>query len=676
MVPPDNLFGAIPTWIGVYVLTALAFGIAGFVLYRRVVRLVLLGSKLQRFDQPLKRLAGAIVVVLGQSRVLQRVSLKDLAGIAHALIFWSFLSFNLGYLLLKFGDSGWRDFSKTILTSKGLEVFGSYLDIYAAVLLVVLGWALVRRWLVKPHRLSFDLTRSSETVLVIGLEALLMALWLMIESTYVASGGTGPLAEVPIGKAIGETLADAGMGAGLANGLQGLFWWLHLVVILGFSMYIPFSKHMHMVGAPVNAYFRTLAPMGTLFPIENIEQAESFGANRVHQFTWKSLLDGYACAVCGRCTDNCPASISGKVLSPMHVAEDLKAHLQKVGPALAEGKPGESEPVIGNAIPEQMIWDCVTCGACETECPVMVEHIDMIVDMRRYKVMEESQMPETAMNVLMNMEQRGHPWRGTQFTRTDWMKGRDIKTIAENPDADILLWVGCTPALEERSQNVARAMASVLKRAGVNFAVLGDEEGCTGDPARRIGNEYLFQTMAQQNIETFKRYNIKKILTICPHCFNTLKNEYPHFGGSYEVMHYSQFVSELIEQGKIKPLKTIDTTITYHDSCYLGRHNGIYDEPRKIAAAIPGLKMEEMERRRERGFCCGAGGGHMWVEEEGGRRINHIRTEQFLETNTDVVGVSCPFCLQMFEEGIGAKELTGKKQAKDLIEILDESLGE
>ena len=284
-------------------------------------------------------------------------------------------------------------------------------------------------------------------------------------------------------------------------------------------------------------------------------------------------------------------------------------------------------------------------------------------------------MPETAMNALLSMEQRGHPWRGTTFTRTDWAEGLDIPLLADHPDAEVLFWVGCTAALEQRSQSVARSMASVLKRAGVDFAILGVEEGCTGDPARRMGNEYLYQIMAQQNIDTLNSYNVKKVVTICPHCFNTIKNEYPHLGGDFEVLHYSEFVAELITDGRIKPLVEINTTLAYHDSCYLGRHNGIYDQPRQIAEAIPGLKLVEMERCRNQGFCCGAGGGHMWMEESRGSRVNHVRTDQYLETEADTVGVSCPFCLQMFEEGIGTKEVQDTRRAKDLLEILDESLG-
>ena len=432
---------------------------------------------------------------------------------------------------------------------------------------------------------------------------------------------------------------------------------------------------MHMFAAPVNAYFRSLEPKGAL-PLIDLENTEKFGAGRVQDFTWKQLLDGYACAVCGRCTDVCPANLTGKQLSPMHIVENLKDHMVSIGHQ-GERNPDhvEPSPILGGAISEAAIWDCLNCGACMEECPVVVEHVPTIMDMRRHLVLEESKVPETAKNALLSMEQRGHPWRGTQFSRTDWAEGLEVPTLAEKPDAEVLFWVGCTPALEQRSQAIARSMAKVLKAAGVDFAILGDEETCTGDPARRMGNEYLFQILAQQNIETMNGYNVKKVVTICPHCFNTMKNEYPQLGGNFEVLHYSQFVDQLIKTGKIKPVKMMNVTMAYHDSCFLGRHNGIYDEPRDVAKAIPGLKLVEMGSHcRERGFCCGAGGGHMWIEESQGTRVNHVRTDQFLETGAQTVGVSCPFCLQMLTEGIQAKGLDAEKDAKDVLEILAESL--
>ena len=678
MVPPDDFFGLAPTWAGVYFASALLFGLSGLVLYRRVIRLVLIGRPAGRFDRPVRRIVGAIPLIFGQTKVLQSVSLRrDRAGLAHLFIFWGFLSFVLSYLVFIFGDSLWRPFSTTLLTETGVELFVTYIDALAAIFLVVLAWAVLRRWVVRPHRLTFDLTQGKESAVILLLIGLLMVLTLLAEASHVALGADEPAASGPVGSLLADLLVGAGLGSAAAGTLHAVFWWTHLAVILGFAVYIPLSKHMHLIGAPLSFLLRDLEPMGTLATPGDLETAESFGAAAVQEFTWKELLDGYACAVCGRCTDVCPAHITGKTLSPMHIVENLKEHLTEVGPAISGGLNAEVErPLIGTWVGEEALWDCLTCGACEQECPVGVEHIDTIVDMRRHLVMEKASMPEKAMDALVSMEQRGHPRRGTAYSRTDWASGLQVRTLAEHPDAEVLFWVGCTAALEKRSQSVAKAMASVLKHAGVDFAILGPEERCTGDPARRMGNEFLYQTMARQNIETMRRYNVKKIVTTCPHCFNTIKNEYPHLGGEYQVQHYSEFVAELIGEGRIKPLLDVDSTVTYHDSCYLGRHNGVYDAPRRIAEAIPGLRLVEMERRRERGFCCGAGGGHVWMEESRGRRVNHVRTEQFLETGGDTIGVSCPFCLQMFEEGIGSKGLQNDKSARDLLELLAESLGD
>ena len=674
MVPPDSLFGAIPTWVGVYVASIAAFAVAGYFLYQRVFRLVLIGKPADRFDQPVRRVLGALPFIFGQRKVLQRVSLRDRAGLAHFFIFWGFLSFSLSYVLFIFGDSLWHPLSSKILTETGLKAFTIYLDVLATLFLLVLAWAAIRRWGFTPNRLKFDLTQKLESAIILALIAALMVFTLLTEAFYIVGGGTGSHAVAPVGGALASVFS--GVSAEAAGVLQSIFWWGHLAIILGFAIYIPLSKHMHLVGAPINFVTRSLEARGTLPTPTDLETAEVFGASRVQDFTQRQLLDGYACAVCGRCTDVCPANISGKILSPMHIVENLKEQVLETAPGIIDGEDEQAEkPLIGRWIQEEALWDCLTCGACVEECPVGVEHISTIVDMRRFLVMEKAEMPETAMNALLSMEQRGHPWRGTTFTRTDWAEGLDIPILADHPEAEVLFWVGCTAALEQRSQSVARSMASVLKRAGVDFAILGMEEGCTGDPARRMGNEYLYQIMAQQNIDTLKSYNVKKVVTICPHCFNTIKNEYPHLGGDFEVLHYSEFVAELISDGRIKPVVEINTTLSYHDSCYLGRHNGIYDQPRQIAEAIPGLELVEMKRCRQQGFCCGAGGGHMWIEESKGDRVNHVRTDQYLETGADTVGVSCPFCLQMFEEGIGTKDVQDTRQAKDLLEILDESLG-
>ena len=675
MVPPETIFG-VPAWIAVYGLSFAGFAVAAWAAYRRVFRLVLMGRPSGRFDRPVRRLLGAVPLVFGQRKVLQSVSLRrDRAGIAHAVIFWGFLSFVASYLVFIYGDAVDRDFSSALLTEGGARAFSVYIDLLAGLLLVVLAWALLRRWAARPRRLSFDLTQSLDSVVVVGLTGLLMTLTLATEAFYVASGGAGPEASAPIGSAIGGVLKDRlGLSAGAAADLQAVAWWAHLGAILGFGIYVPFSKHTHLIGAPFAFFMRRLEPMGTLSTPKDLETAESFGASRARELTSRQLLDGFACAVCGRCTDSCPANLTGKTLSPMHVVAGLKEHVAEVGTDAAGANGGRE--LVGGIVGEEALWDCVTCGACEQECPVGVEHLDTIVDMRRHLVMERASMPDTAMNALVNMEQRGHPWRGTTYGRTDWADGLGVPTLAEHPNAEVLLWVGCTAALEQRSQRIARAMASVLKRAGVDFAILGDEEGCTGDPARRMGNEYLYQTMAQRNVELLNGYDVKRIVTLCPHCFNAIKNEYPHLGGSYRVQHYSELVSELIADGRIRPVATIEATVAYHDSCYLGRHNGVYDPPRRIMEAIPGVRLVEAERCRERGFCCGAGGGHMWMEESRGDRINHARAEQLLETGADTVAVSCPFCLQMLDEGVTAKAPEGGgTRVRDLLEILDESLG-
>ena len=530
MVPPDSLFGVIPTWVGVYLASIAAFGVAGYFLYQRVFKLVLLGKPADRFDQPVRRLFGALPFIFGQRKVLQRVSLRDRAGLAHFFIFWGFLSFSLSYVLFIYLDSLWHPLSSKILSETGLKAFTIYLDILATLFLLVLAWAAIRRWGFTPSRLKFDLTQKKESAIILALIAMLMVFTLLTEAFYIVSGGSGSPAVAPIGSALAAVFS--GVNADAAALLQALFWWGHLAIILGFAIYIPLSKHMHLVGAPINFFTRSLEARGTLPTPTDLETAEVFGASRVQDFTQRQLLDGYACAVCGRCTDACPANISGKILSPMHIVENLKEHVLETAPGVIEGEDEQAEkPLIGRWIQEEALWDCLTCGACVEECPVGVEHISTIVDMRRFLVMEQAEMPETAMNALLSMEQRGHPWRGTTFTRTDWAEGLDIPLLADHPEAEVLFWVGCTAALEQRSQSVARSMASVLKRAGVDFAILGMEEGCTGDPARRMGNEYLYQIMAQQNIDTLNSYDVKKVVTICPHCFNTIKNEYPHLGG-------------------------------------------------------------------------------------------------------------------------------------------------
>jgi len=477
-----------------------------------------------------------------------------------------------------------------------------------------------------------------------------------------------------------------------------LIWWAHSLIVFGFLIYISctFNRLWHIVLSPLNVFWRNLGPRGAMNPID-LENSTSFGISKIEGYTWKNILDMDACTRCGRCQDNCPAHLSGKPLSPKKVLQSLKEEWLKKAPALmaaqakaavktegaaaseAPAEPApvaetEEKPLIGGVVETDAIWNCTTCFACQEVCPVWAEPMAKMGEMRRNLVLEQASIPETAEGALRSIEDRGHPWRGTLMTRTSWMEGLEVPTLAEKPDAEILYWVGCTEALEDRSIKVAQATVKLLKMAGVNFAVLGDEESCCGDPARRLGNEYLYQMQANRNIEVLNNYKVKKILTGCPHCFNTLKNEYPQFGGNYEVIHHSEFILQLFKEGKLKVSKGPSARVTYHDPCYLGRYNNIFEAPREILSYIPELDLVEMDRNRERNFCCGAGGGHMWLEEQKvGERINVMRTEQALSTKATVVATACPYCLQMFQDGIKTKAVEETLKVMDFTEILASS---
>ncbi len=441
---------------------------------------------------------------------------------------------------------------------------------------------------------------------------------------------------------------------------------------IGAVIYIGllFTKLSHILISPLNVFFRSLRPKGALVTIVDIEEAEAFGVSKIEDFIWKQLLDLDACTRCGRCQDSCPAYLSQKPLSPKKVILDLKALLLERSKAKSPDNNGRA--LIGEAILEDEIWSCTACRSCQEHCPAFIEHIDKLIDMRRNLVMEQAQMPETVTGTLRSIETRGHPWRGTMATRMDWTEGLDIKHISEAPDAEFLYWVGCTAALDDRNQKVAIALSKLLQAAGIKFAILGDEESCCGDPARRMGNEYLFQLQALKNIETLTKYNVRKIVTACPHGYNTLKNEYPEFGGKFEVVHHTELLAELLWSGRLQITRGEHGIVTYHDSCYLGRHNDIYEQPRRILSAIPELTPVEMVRNRREGFCCGAGGGRCWMEETIGVRISHLRVEEALKIQAQILATACPLCLIMFDDAIKAKDAEESLKVMDLAEIANE----
>ncbi|MCL0043219.1 heterodisulfide reductase-related iron-sulfur binding cluster [Dehalococcoidia bacterium] len=480
-----------------------------------------------------------------------------------------------------------------------------------------------------------------------------------------------------------------------------VLWWVHAIVNALIPVYavLRFSKFVHVALGPTDLFFRNLRSRGTLYPIPNIEEAETFGAGKIEDFSWKQLMQTDACTRCARCTDVCPANSTGKVLSPMMIVQKVRSQMNEYGQeVIAAGGdtskvPQETIKVpAGEVVSEEELWDCVTCGACMEACPVFIEHIPMIVDMRRNLVMEQGSLPQSAETALRSIETRGNPGFGTTHGRADWTEGLEVPIAAEvgTENIDVLFWVGCAGSLEDRSIRVAQSVTKIMQKAGVKFAILGNEETCTGDPARRLGNEYLFQLQAMQNIETFNAYNIKKIVTMCPHCFNSIGNEYPLIKDEngvalmkdqVEVVHHSQFLNELLSTGQVKINQDRDTDIgiaTYHDPCYLGRHNGVYDPPREALISVIGNdQFTEMEPHRNKAFCCGAGGGHYWFEEtEGTEKIPSRRTSHAIDSGAKTIGTACPYCTQMFELGIKTHDKEEEMQVLDLSEMIVQRLDE
>jgi Fe-S oxidoreductase len=510
--------------------------------------------------------------------------------------------------------------------------------------------------------------------IILGLIATLMVSLLLFENAGLAAGylalhqAPPPLAQ----------LLPLPYPSGVAAGVFATAWWVHVVTVLGFAAYLPQSKHLHIVTTLPNVFFRSQRPRGALRFVEKIEEQETFGAATLRDLSWKQHLDGYTCTECGRCSDNCPALATGKPLDPQKIVLDLRDLLLKEGDLLLKDPTATGTPPAHQlASKPEELWSCTTCAACVEQCPVTIEHIDKIVDLRRYLTMQEAAAPPEAQRAMTNIERAGNPWGEAAGTRGDWAEGLGVPTLAEKPDAEYLYFVGCAASFDRRNQRVAKALARILQAAGTSFAILGSLETCNGDPARRLGNEYLWQLQAQQNIDTFGRHKVRKIIASCPHCFNTLANEYPQLGGTYEVVHALQLVQDLIEQKKITLGAGPAETVAYHDPCYLGRHNGIYEDPRAVLDAIDGVDRMEIEpHHRERGFCCGAGGGRMWMEEKVGQRVNHRRVEQILEAGAArgaqpaKVASGCPFCLIMLDEGVGAKGIQEELKPVDVLELV------
>ncbi|MBI2831758.1 MAG: (Fe-S)-binding protein [Chloroflexi bacterium] len=684
MTPSREVYWNIEYAQIVYILAAVAVGFMVYAFYRRYRlwrlgrpenRLDHIGSRVKEFldafvfDGLLHRKFLEIAPGLGHRKSAPGdFRAKELyPGMAHLFLFAGALMLLLA-TFLDFISHYFFDF----LRGGFYLGFSAVVDSFGILLIVGAVMTIVRRYKQKPKRLD----NKPEDAIALTLIIVVSVTGYIVEGLRIAATELQTAPSWAPWSPGGYVLARAFSGLSQESLLAShrAIWWLHMVLSIGAISYVAlyWNRLWHILVSPMNVFLKSMSPKGALATVA-FEQAERFGAGRVQDFTWKQLLDGDACTRCGRCQDACPAYASGKPLNPKKVIQDIKWQLENEGPYLLKGKtPNPVRDMVTQGVGEEEIWNCTTCRACQEACPVAIEHVQKLVDMRRDLVMERAVFPETAESALRSIEDIGHPWRGSALSRESWAEALGIKPLSDKSDVEYLYWVGCTSALEDRSVKMAQAVGKVLQRAGISFGILGAEESCCGDPARRLGNDYLFQKQARRNIEVMKRYGVKKIITSCPHGYNAIKNEYPQFGGDFEVIHYTEIFARLIAEKKLEVPKGSMLTVTYHDPCYLGRYNDIYQQPRQILAEIPNLTLVEMERNRERGFCCGGGGGHIWLEETSGRRICQLRVEEALETKAQVIVTACPWCLQMLELGLAGKPEEGTVRVVDLAELIVE----
>lgn len=634
---------------------------------------------------------------LWHNMFLQKKLLKDKkSGIMHIVLFY-------GFIILQFGalDLIYKGLVGDHLPIPGYDFFTLTQEWATVLVLAAILYSAYRRYGEKLKRLK----RSWKASLVIWFLSSLMLSVLFSGAFEQLRTGAAPSGSTPFSSLIAAAIGPISTGA--ADVGFYIFWWAHLIILLSFLVYVPQSKHAHIIAAPINVFLKRLDSPGRLSKIDfEDESITEYGVGRVEDFNQKQLIDLYACVECGRCTNMCPASGTGKMLSPMDLIVKIRNHLTEKGAAITSNAPWvpgfafsgansaimESAPtaeekksgdfnysieLIGDVITEQELWACTTCRNCEDQCPVTNEHVDKIIDMRRHLVLTQGKVHPEAQRTFNNIERQSNPWGLNRNDRMKWREGREdivTPTVKENPDFEYLFFVGSMASYDNRSMKVAQSFSKLMNTAGINFAILGNEEKNSGDTPRRMGNEFLFQQLAQENIETLQKYNVRKIVTACPHTYNTLKNEYPDFGlEGVEVYHHTELLDQWVSEGLLKPTKPINERITYHDSCYLGRYNNVYEQPRNVLKAIPGVELVEMKRNRQDAMCCGAGGGMMWMEEKEGKRVNIERTEQALAVQPSIISSACPYCLTMMSDGTKAKEMESI-QTLDIAEILERAM--
>ena len=674
----------LPAWIYPlhWVLVILCGALVVYGLWRRI-RLWRMGGPAVRTDRLGRRFGGLLLNALGQRRILS----QPFPGLMHGLIFYGFVAFFIATSLVGIQ----LDAGVLILKGNFYLLFELVVNGFTVLFLTGLGLAALRRYVQRPDRLNI----RRDDALVLGALAFIAGTGLALE--VVRLRGQQP--EWAPWSWLGYAIARLfGSPPAEPPAAYPYLWSMHQLAVFSLIATLPYTKFLHIVTAPVNIFLRNLDTPGALPKIEELEETEEpLGAGSIEQFTWKQLLDGDACTECGRCQDVCPAYAAGQPLSPkalvMNVRDRMSDYPGKLWkwqepivdriPALRWVALGRGEPPGGElvgtgppaAIRDETLWSCTTCRACEQECPVFIEQVSEIVAMRRHLALEEGRLPDTLAQALRNTERQGNPWGQPRHQRAAWTEGLEVPLMADVGQVDVLYWVGCAGSYDPRNQKVSQAMVQIFRAAGISFAILGEEESCNAEWARRAGEEYLYQMQAEENVTTLKQYAFKRIVTQCPHCYNTLKNEYPQFGGTWEVLHHSQFIHGLLRTGILRPGgRWGGGVVTYHDSCYLGRYNQVYEPPREVLASLPGLELVEMKRTRQRGFCCGGGGGSMWMEHEAGQRVNDLRMKEIQQMDPDVAAVACPFCLIMLDDSLTRRNRAERLGLRDLAEVVAATL--
>ncbi|MGG4446360.1 (Fe-S)-binding protein [Brevibacillus porteri] len=658
------------------------------IVYSRIV-FIKLGKKANLKKDAAIRVNEFLTQVFGQTKLLK----DPKSGVMHIIMFYGFIILQFGAieLIIKGFVKGFE-----YPMGEAHKFFSLSQEITTFLVLLAVGYAYYRRYIEKVKRLKRGFKSG---LVIIFLTTLMLSIFFTLAFEHLWQGDSVGV-YAPISSLIASFFT--GMRPEIAGALFYLFWWVHLLTLLAFMVYVPQSKHAHVLFAPVNIMLRDTKPVGKLTSIDfEDEKQETYGVGKIEDFRQNQLIDLYACVECGRCTSMCPASGTGKTLSPMDLIVKMRDHLTEKGSAITSrtawmpsfvfaqvkgsfpmhdevAVTAEQAPaLIGDVITEEELWACTTCRNCEDQCPVANEHVEKMIDMRRYLVLTEGSMPHEASRYFQNIERQSNPWGINRKERLKWREGREdihVPTVSEVEEFEYLFFVGSMGSFDLRSQKIAQAFVKIMNTAGISFAVLGNEERNSGDTARRMGNEFLFQQLCQENIANFQVYGVKKIVTICPHTYNSFKHEYPEFGLEAEVYHHTELIWKWMQEGRIKPTKQVDESIAYHDSCYIGRYNDIYDIPRQILTHIQGVQVLEMARNKQDAMCCGAGGGMMWMEETQGKRVNIERTEQALRLNPTTIGSNCPYCLTMMSDGTKAKEMEHLVKTLDIAEIVEKAI--